>query len=90
MSGQSAPVRQEAEQYDRASQPATRPWDCEVHADLFGLNILLEGKRFHVPYDRVDEVIDLLVKCERVTREPGEKLPIHTREQLNMPPLRDE
>jgi hypothetical protein len=87
MSSRHNAARQEAEQYDRASQPTSRPWDCEVHADLFGLNLLLEGKRFHIPYDRVDQVIDLLTTCERITRAPGEKLPFHDRAHLNMPPV---
>jgi hypothetical protein len=74
MSSNSTAARQEAEQYDRASQKPSRPWDCEAIADLFGITLHLEGRKLHIPYDRVDDCIKALSSCEWIVALPGSTL----------------
>jgi len=69
MSGRLNAARQEIEQYDRRSQPISRPWDCEALADLFGITLHLEGRQIHIPYARVDDVIKALVEAKQ--RDPA-------------------
>jgi len=71
MSGRNTPARQEVEQYDRASQSTSRPWDCEALADLFGITLHLEGRQLHIPYARVDDVINALTDCKRLDPASG-------------------
>lgn len=73
MSSRHNAARQEAEQYDRASQPTSRPWDCEAIADLFGITLHLEGRQLHIPYDRIDDAIKALTECKRLDPAPGDK-----------------
>jgi hypothetical protein len=73
MSSQRNAARVEAEQYDRASQPTTRPWDCEAIADLFGVTLHLEGRKLHIPYDRIDNAIKALTECKRLDPAPRTK-----------------
>ena len=60
----------EAEQYDRASQKPSRPWDCEAIADLFGVTLHLEGRKFHIPYERIDDAIKAVTECKRLDPAP--------------------
>jgi hypothetical protein len=70
MSGRNTAARQEVEQYDRASQPTSRPWDCEAIADLFGVTLHLEGRKLHIPYNRIDDAVKALIECKRLDPAP--------------------
>lgn len=74
MSSQHNAARLEAEQYDRASQSTTRPWDCEAIADLFGVTLHLEGRKLHIAYDRIDDAIKALTECKRLDPAPSDKV----------------
>lgn len=50
--------------------PQTQPSDCEATADLFGITLHLQGRRFYIPYDQVKAAIKALSECQWIEAEP--------------------
>lgn len=37
--------------------PHQKPWEVDVHPDFFGLHLLVDGRRFFIPKERLEAVI---------------------------------
>ncbi len=45
------------------SQPTTpprKPWEVDVNPDFFGFHLLVDGRRFFIPKERLEAVISAL------------------------------
>lgn len=40
--------------------PSTKPWEVDVHPDFFGLHLLVDGRRFFIPKERLEAVLSAL------------------------------
>lgn len=39
------------------TNPPQKPWEVDVNPDFFGLHLLVDGRRFFIPKERLEAVI---------------------------------
>jgi len=44
----------------QSTPSSLKPWEVDVHPDFFGLHLLVDGRRFFIPKERLEAVIAAL------------------------------
>lgn len=45
----------------QSTTTALKPWEVDVNPDFFGVHLLVDGRRFFIPKERLEAVINALL-----------------------------